>query len=69
MVTKAERKRRATALDKISAPMKDKTIYRVKYGIDDGFYKSNDETGKLFRMTREAIRQSVTKVQELIDRV
>lgn len=48
--------------------MKDKTIYRVKYGIDDGIYKSNDETGKLFRMTREAVRQSVTKVQELIDR-
>lgn len=68
MVTKAERKQRAEALDSVSAPMKDKTIYRVKYGIDDGIYKSNDETGKLFRMTREAVRQSVAKVQELIDR-
>lgn len=68
MVTAKERQRLAEALDSVSAPMKDKTIYRVKFGIDDGIYKSNDETGKLFRMTREAVRQAVAKVQELIDR-
>lgn len=68
MVTAEQRKKLADALDSVSAPMKDKTVYRVKFGVDDGIYKTNEETGKLFRMTREAVRQSVTKVQELIDR-
>lgn len=66
MITAQQRKELAEKLSKISIGAKEKTVYRTKYGIDDGIFKSNEETGKIFNMTGEAVRQILVKVDELM---
>ena len=56
MITaKKKRKELAEKLDSISCGAKEKTVYRTKHGIDDGISKSNEETGKIFNITGEAV--------------
>jgi len=66
MITEQKRKELAEKLSKISIGNKEKTVYRTKYGLDDGIFKSNEETGKIFSMTGEAVRQILAKVDELM---
>lgn len=66
MVTEEKRKEFREKLDGLSADLKDKTIYRAKFGLDDGIYKSNAEAGKIFGMTGEAVRQAVARIVEKI---
>ena len=76
MVTKRQRELLKKKLDTISADIKIKTIYRVKYGLDDGIEKSNKETGKIFScpkkeckgITEEAIRQALQKIEIAMNR-
>ena len=67
MITEQKRKELAEKLSKISIGNKERTVYRTKYGIDDGIFKSNEETGKIFNMTGEAVRQILVKVDELME--
>jgi DNA-directed RNA polymerase sigma subunit (sigma70/sigma32) len=66
MITEQKRKELSENLSKISIGAKEKTVYRTKYGLDDGIFKSNEETGKIFNMTGEAVRQILAKVDELM---
>jgi len=67
MITAKIRKELAGKLAKISCGTKEKTIYRTKHGIDDGISKSNEETGKIFNMTGEAVRLILQKVDRLME--
>lgn len=65
MITGQKRKELATKLSQISIGAKEKTVFRSKYGIDDGVFKNNEEVGKIFNMTGEAVRQIIVKVEKL----
>lgn len=67
MITEQKRIELAEKLSKISIGAKEKTVYRTKHGIDDGISKSNEETGKIFNMTGEAVRLILMKVDNLIE--
>ena len=67
MITAKERKELAEKLAKVSCGAKEKTVYRTKHGIDDGISKSDEETGKIFSMTGEAVRLILVKVDKLIE--
>lgn len=67
MITAQKRKELAKKLSEISCGAKEKTVYRTKHGIDDGVSKSNEETGKIFSMTGEAVRLILMKVDKLIE--
>jgi DNA-directed RNA polymerase sigma subunit (sigma70/sigma32) len=67
MITAQKRKELAEKLSKVSCGAKEKTVYRTKHGIDDGISKSNEETGKIFSMTGEAVRLILQKVEKLIE--
>ncbi len=67
MITEKNRKELAEKLSKISCGAKEKTVYRTKHGIDDGISKSNEETGKIFNMTGEAVRLILQKVDKLLE--
>jgi DNA-directed RNA polymerase sigma subunit (sigma70/sigma32) len=66
MITAEKRKELADKLSTVSCGAKEKTVYRTKYGIDDGIFKSNSETGKIFSMTGEAVRLILQKVDKLM---
>lgn len=64
----SERKALATKidqLDSIVASARSKKIYRFKFGLDDGISKSNAEVGKRFKISREAVRQTIVKIESL----
>ena len=63
-LTKTQRNELAKKLHGISASMKSKTVYRVRYGIDDGITKSNAETGRLFGISGEAVRQLIVEIEK-----
>lgn len=65
-ITKAERKALAIKLEKISISIKKKTIYRTKYGIDDGILKSNPETAQIFNITRQAVERICKEIDKLL---
>jgi len=67
MITSQERKELADKLALVSCSVKDKTIFRTKFGIDDGIYKSNVETGKIFGISHEAVRLVLKKVSDLFE--
>lgn len=67
MITAKDRKELAEKLSKVSIGAKEKTVYRTKHGIDDGISKSNEETGKIFNMTGEAVRLILQKVDKLLE--
>lgn len=67
MITEQKRIELAEKLSKIAIGAKEKTVYRTKHGIDDGISKSNEETGKIFNMTGEAVRLILMKVDNLIE--
>ena len=67
MITANKREKLAKKLLKISASAKDKVVYRTRHGIDDGITRSNEETGKIFNMTGEAVRQILIKIDNLIN--
>lgn len=66
MVTKAKRIEFLKKLEDISIDMRSKTIYRSKFGLDDGVLKSNAEVGRIFSLSGEYIRQVLEKVIEQI---
>lgn len=66
MITASKRKELAENLSKIACGAKEKTVYRTKHGVDDGISKSNEETGKIFNMTGEAVRLILVKVDNLM---
>lgn len=66
MVTEEKRKEYREKVEGISADLKDKTIFRAKFGLDDGLFKSNAETGRIFGMTGEAVRQAVARISKEI---
>lgn len=67
MITAIQRERIGKKLAKISASAKDKIVYRTRYGIDDGITRSNEEVGRIFNMTGEAVRQILIKIDTLIN--
>ena len=66
MVTDEKRKEFRLKLESISADHKDKTIYRVCFGLDDGLLKSKAETGRIFKVSGEAVRQAIERISSLI---
>lgn len=67
MITGQKRKELALKLSKVSIGAKEKTVFRSKYGLDDGVFKNNEEVGKIFNMTGEAVRQILVKVEKLFE--
>jgi len=61
-----ERKSLAKKLKAISCLERAKKIYACKFGLNDGIYKSNVEVGVRFKITREAVRQTILKVSKLL---
>lgn len=66
MITAHKRKELADKLSKISCSAKEKTIFRSKYGLDDGIYKSNGETAEIFNINRETVRVIIQKLEKLM---
>lgn len=64
-ITKAERKALAIKLEGISISLKKKTVFRTKYGIDDGIFKSNPETALIFNITRQAVDSICNEIEDL----
>lgn len=64
-LTKEEREALAIKLEGVSVSLKKKTIYRTKYGIDDGILKSNAETGEIFNISGEAVRNACDEIEAL----
>lgn len=52
-------------LDNVSATKRAKNIFKMRFGLEDGITKSNGETGRKFKITREAVRQTIVKVESL----
>ena len=67
LYTARGRKEVAEKLFSISCSAKDKVVYAVRHGVYDGITKTNEETGKMFSMTGEAVRQCLVKVETLFD--
>lgn len=67
MITAKKRKELLQKIDEVSLPLKMKKVFKSKYGLDDGIYKSNSEVGKKFKVTGEAIRLILIKVNKLIE--
>lgn len=67
MLTKEQRTELAEKLNGVSADDKDKLIYRTRFGLDDGNYRSLEDTGKIFKISGEAVRLIVTKIDRLIE--
>lgn len=64
-LTQEERQVLAKKLEGVAVSIKKKTIYRCKYGIDDGILKSNAETGSIFNITGEAVRNACEEIEVL----
>lgn len=66
MINKEIREKLAERLETISASDKEKIIFRTRYGLDDGIYRTFEQTGDLFNITGEAVRQTVRKIEDLM---
>lgn len=67
MITAKKRKELLQKINEVSLPLKMKKVFKSKYGLDDGIYKSNSQVGKKFKVTGEAIRLILIKVNKLIE--
>lgn len=67
MITAIKRKELKKAIKEISLPLRTKKIFSHKYGLDDGIYKSNSEAGRRFKITGEAVRLILIKVNKLLE--
>lgn len=65
-LTSRERERLTKKVDDISMPLRWKKIFKSRYGLEDGITKSNPQVGKKFKVSGEAIRQILAKVEKLI---
>lgn len=68
-LTKTERKALAIKLRKlkdVSITDRKRKMYEYKYGLVDGIIKSNQVTGKKFKVTGEAVRLVIKQVEELL---
>lgn len=70
-LTKEERKALTIKLKKlkhVSISDRKRKIYEYKYGLEDGIIKSNQATGKKFKVTGEAIRLVIKQVEALLNK-
>lgn len=67
MITAKKRKELLSKINEVSLPLRTKKIFKSKYGLEDGIYKSNSEVGKKFKITGEAVRLVLIKVNNLIE--
>lgn len=70
-LTKSERKALAIKLRKlkdVSITDRKRKMYEYKYGLVDGVIKSNQVTGKKFKVTGEAVRLVIKQVEELLNK-
>lgn len=65
-LTADERKSLVEKLANISIPLRALKIFKYKYGLEDGIFKSNIVVGKKFKITGEAVRQSNQKVEAIL---
>ena len=65
-LSQEERASLAIKLANVSTSDRKRKIFSSKYGLLDGVTKSNAKTGKLFRITGEAVRLVCKDVQALI---
>lgn len=63
-----ERKALIRKLGKVSASARAKSMYRMRYGLDDGgIISTYKDIGKHFNVTGEAVRLVVTVIHKLIN--
>lgn len=63
----SERKALAKKLDSVVSSARSKKMFRFRYGLDDGISKSNALVGKRFKVSREAVRQTIKKIEALFE--
>jgi DNA-directed RNA polymerase sigma subunit (sigma70/sigma32) len=63
----SERKALAKKLDNVVSSARSKKMFRFRYGLDDGISKSNALVGKRFKVSREAVRQTIKKIEALFE--
>lgn len=66
MISDKRLKELRSKLAACSMPEKDKIVLRTKFGVEDGIYRSNAETAKIFNMSTEGIRLIEKKFYSLI---
>lgn len=67
MITAIKRKELRKKIEEISLPLRTKRIFKSKYGLVDGIFKSNSEVGARFKITGEAVRLILIKVNKLLE--
>ena len=67
MITKEKKDELKKKLEAVSLPHRMKKIFECKYGLNDGVYKSNPTVGKRFKITGEAVRQTINKAHKLLE--
>lgn len=67
MITKTKKEELIQRLSKISVSARIKKIFESKYGLKDGVWKSNAIVGKKFKISGEAVRLNLLKVEKLMN--
>ena len=65
-LTAEERKSIISKLASVSMQSRARKIFEYKYGLKDGIFKSNSAVGIKFKITGEAVRQSIAKTEALL---
>lgn len=66
MVTKTKKEQLIRKLKEVSVPLRQRKMYVSRYGLEDGVWKSYAQVGKRFKVTGEAVRLIVVKINKLI---
>lgn len=66
MITKTKKAELIKKLEEVSVPLRQRKMYVSRYGLEDCVWKSYAQVGKRFKVTGEAVRLIVVKINKLI---
>lgn len=66
MITKTKKEELIKKLKGVSVPLRQRKMYVSRFGLEDGVWKSYAQVGKRFKVTGEAVRLIVVKINNLI---
>lgn len=66
MITNTQKEKLIKKIKGVSVPYRQRKMFVCRYGLEDGVFKSYAEVGKRFKVTGEAVRLIVVKINKLI---